>query len=208
LNAEETKDAKEYFLSIAAPAGPTIISNLEVGKLGGVLDWMNLMSYDFHGSWDPITGHNAPMSVGPKDTASAFSITDAVNSYLNGGFPASKLVLGVAFYGRGWDNVGSTSGGLYQSGAGASVGTWEKGVFDYTDIKDNYLPTMERYWDADAQVPYLYDPVRKLWISYDDPQSIKVKSGFIKAKGLGGAMIWEITGDRDEELLDTLVANL
>ena len=208
LNAEETKDAKEYFLSIAAPAGPTIIPNLEVGKLGGVLDWMNLMSYDFHGSWDPITGHNAPMSVGPKDAASAFSITDAVNTYLDGGFPASKLVLGVAFYGRGWDNVGPDSAGLYQSGAAASVGTWEKGVFDYTDIKDNYLPTMQRYWDADAQVPYLYDATRKLWISYDDPQSMKVKSDFIKAKGLGGAMIWEITGDRDEELLDTLVANL
>lgn len=208
LNAEEAKDAKEYFLSIAAPAGPTIIPNLEVGKLGGVLDWMNLMSYDFHGSWDPITGHNAPMSVGPKDAASAFSITDAVNTYLDGGFPASKLVLGVAFYGRGWDNVGPDSAGLYQSGAAASVGTWEKGVFDYTDIKDNYLPTMQRYWDADAQVPYLYDATRKLWISYDDPQSMKVKSDFIKAKGLGGAMIWEITGDRDEELLDTLVANL
>ena len=208
LNTEETKDGQDYYLSIAAPAGPTIISNLEVGKLGGILDWMNLMSYDFHGSWDPITGHNAPMSVGPKDTASAFSITDAVNTYLDGGFPANKLVLGVAFYGRGWDNVASTAGGLYQSGAGASVGTWEKGVFDYTDIRNNYLPTMQRYWDADAQVPYLYDAVRKLWISYDDPQSIKVKADFIKAKGLGGAMIWEITGDRDKELLDTLVANL
>jgi chitinase len=208
LNTEEIKDGQDYYLSIAAPAGPTIISNLEVGKLGGILDWMNLMSYDFHGSWDPITGHNAPMSVGPKDTASAFSITDAVNTYLNGGFPANKLVLGVAFYGRGWDNVASTAGGLYQSGAGASVGTWEKGVFDYTDIRNNYLPTMQRYWDADAQVPYLYDAVRKLWISYDDPQSIKIKADFIKAKGLGGAMVWEITGDRDEELLDTLVANL
>jgi chitinase len=208
LNAEEAKDSRSYSLSIAAPAGPSIIPNLESAKIGGVLDWMNLMSYDFHGSWDPITGHNAPMTVGPKDTAAGFSITDAVDSYLKAGFPAAKLVLGVPFYGRGWENVGPTGAGLYQSGTAASVGTWEKGVFDYSDIKSNYLPSMTRSWDASAQVPYLYDPARRLWISYDDAQSMKIKADYIKAKGLGGAMIWEITGDRSQELLDTLVGNL
>jgi chitinase len=208
LNAEEAKDSRTYSLSIAAPAGPSIIPNLESAKIGGVLDWMNLMSYDFHGSWDPITGHNAPMTVGPKDTAAGFSITDAVDSYLKTGFPAAKLVLGVPFYGRGWENVGPNASGLYQSGTAASVGTWEKGVFDYSDIKSNYLPSMTRSWDASAQVPYLYDPALRLWISYDDAQSMKIKADYIKAKGLGGAMIWEITGDRSQELLDTLVSNL
>ena len=208
LNAEEAKDSRSYSLSIAAPAGPSIIPNLESAKIGGVLDWMNLMSYDFHGSWDPITGHNAPMTVGPKDSAAGFSITDAVDSYLKAGFPAAKLVLGVPFYGRGWENVGPNGSGLYQPGTAASVGTWEKGVFDYSDIKSNYLPSMTRSWDASAQVPYLYDSARRLWISYDDAQSMKIKADYIKAKGLGGAMIWEITGDRTQELLDTLVSNL
>jgi chitinase len=208
LSAEEAKDGRSYSLSIAAPAGPSIIPNLESAKIGSILDWMNLMSYDFHGSWDPITGHNAPMTVGPKDTAAGFSITDAVDSYLKAGFPATKLVLGVPFYGRGWENVGPSNTGLYQSGTAASVGTWEKGVFDYSDIKANYLPTMTRSWDASAQVPYLYDPARRLWISYDDAQSMKIKADYIKATGLGGAMIWEITGDRSQELLDTLVSNL
>ena len=208
LDALGRTDAKHYDLSIAAPAGPTVIPNLEIAELGATLDWMNLMSYDFHGSWDPITGHNAPMIVGSKDMAAKFSITDAVNAYIWAGFPASKLVLGVPFYGRGWQNVSSTAGGLYQPGTAATVGTWENGVFDYTDIRANYLPKMTRYWDSEAQVPYLYDPVSKLWISYDDAQSIKVKADFIKAKGLGGAMIWEISGDRNNELLDTLVTNL
>ena len=208
LDALGRVDAKHYDLSIAAPAGPTVIPNLEIANLGATVDWMNLMSYDFHGSWDPITGHNAPMIVGSKDKAAKFSITDAVNSYLSEGFPASKLVLGVPFYGRGLQNVGSTAGGLYQPGTAATVGTWENGAFDYSDIRANYLPKMTRYWDSEAQVPYLYDPVSRLWISYDDTQSIKVKADFIKAKGLGGAMIWEISGDRTYELLDTLVTNL
>ena len=83
-----------------------------------------------------------------------------------------------------------------------------EGVFDYHDIVANYLPTMTRYWDADAQVPYLYDPSRRLWISYDDPQSIKAKADFIKDRGLGGAMFWELSNDRSYALLDSLVANL
>ena len=203
-----TDGGRHYDLSIAAPAGPSIIPNIEVAKIADSLDWMNLMSYDYHGGWDPITGHNAPMNVGSKDSAQGFSITDTVNAYLTGGFPAPKLVLGVPFYGRGWENVSSADAGLYQSGTNASVGTWEKGVFDYTDIRANYLPTMTRYWDAQAQVPYLYDAARKLWISYDDPQSMKAKTDFITAKGLGGAMAWELSGDRDQELLDVLVTNL
>lgn len=208
LDAREATDGTDYYLSIAAPAGPTTIPNLEAAKIGGILDWMNLMSYDFHGGWDPITGHNAPMTVGAKDRSARFSIADAVDAYLDSGFPASKLVLGVAFYGRAWEGVGSTDAGLYQPGTNASVGTWEKGVMDYSDIRANYLPTMTRYWDAAAKVPFLYDPARRLWISYDDPESMKVKTDYISARGLGGAMIWEISGDRSSELLDTLVQNL
>lgn len=208
LDAEERADGRDYYLTIAAPAGPTTIPNLEADKMGSALDWMNLMSYDFHGSWDPITGHNAPMSVGPKDTATGFSVSDAVDAYLATGFPANKLVLGVPFYGRGWEGVSATDAGLYQPARGASVGTWEKGVFDYHDIVANYLPTMTRYWDEAAQVPYLYDPARGLWITYDDPQSMKAKTDFIKERGLGGAMFWELSNDRTYQLLDTLVDNL
>ena len=207
LAAQTAIDGEHHPLTIAAPAGPTTIPNLEAKNIGGIIDWMNLMSYDYHGGWDPITGHNAPLNVGSKDTAQGFSISDSVDAYLNAGFPAQKLVLGLPLYGRGWENVSATANGLYQSGVNASVGTWEKGVFDYTDIKNNYLPTMTRYWDAEAQVPYLYDPARKLWISYDDPQSIKIKVDYIKAKGLGGAMLWELSGDRDEELIDVIGAN-
>ena len=47
-----------------------------------------------------------------------------------------------------------------------------------------------------------------LWITYDDPQSMKAKTDFIKERGLGGAMFWELSNDRTYQLLDTLVANL
>lgn len=209
LDAQAKVDGgTHYALSIAAPAGPSIIPNLEVAKIGSILDWMNLMSYDFRGSWDPTTGHNAPLAAGPKDSLAGFNITSAVNTYLSSGFPAGKLILGVPFYGRGWSGVPATANGLYQPGTATGVGTWEKGVFDYSDIVANYLPKMTRFWDAEAQVPYLFDQAGGLWISYDDDQSMKAKADFVKAKGLGGAMVWEISGDRTYRLLDTLIANL
>jgi chitinase len=73
---------------------------------------------------------------------------------------------------------------------------------------NNYIPTMNRYWDDQAQVPYLFDAQRNLFISYDDPQSIAIKADYINELGLGGAMFRELSGDRDEELLDALNATL
>jgi len=209
MDAKEVQDQRDYSLTIAAPAGPAIIDNLEVSKVAATTDWINLMSYDFHGGWEPTTGHNAPLAQSPADPSPAgLSVSEAVDAYLTRGVPANKLVLGVPFYGRGWTTSGTANAGLYQPGVGASVGTWEPGVFDYTDIERNYLPKMTRYWDDTAKVPYLYDPNTKLFISYDDPQSMTAKAAYINSKNLGGAMFWELSGDRDEKLLDALNTTL
>ena len=209
MNVKEALDSRDYYLTIAAPAGPGIIDNLEVSKVAATTDWINLMSYDFHGGWENVTGHNAPLAQSSADPAPAgLSVTEAVDTYLARGLPADKMVLGVPFYGRGWTTNGTANAGLFQAGVGSGVGTWEAGVFDYTDIERNYLPKMTRYWDDTAKVPYLYDPATKLFISYDDQQSIAAKAAYINSKGLGGAMIWELSGDRDEKLLDSLNSTL
>ena len=39
----------------------TIEGGYEVDKLGSLLDWVNLKTYDFHGNWDNITGHHTAM---------------------------------------------------------------------------------------------------------------------------------------------------
>ncbi len=208
LDAQGAADNRTYDLSIAAPAGPTTLRNLEISNLAKHIDWMNLMAYDFHGGWDAATGHNAALFTDTGDTMADYNVGAAVDSYLAAGMPAKKIVVGLALYGRGWQGVGSTNNGLHQAGVSAGVGTWEKGVFDYDDLVTNYLPTMTRYWDNNAKVPYLYDPARGLFISYDDAQSIKLKVDYVKSKNLGGVMVWETSGDRKGELLDVIVKNL
>ena len=201
---------KHYDLTIAAPAGPSTLQNLEIDKISGILDWINLMTYDYHGGWESKTGHNAPLAQPTGDPGPAgLNIDSTVNAYLGAGAPANKLVLGVPFYGHSFAGVGSANNGLFQATSGAGTGTWEAGSVDYKDIAANYLPRLTRHWDASAKVPYLYDAAKREFISYDDPESMGHKANYIAAKGLGGGMFWEISGDTsDYALLDSLNANM
>lgn len=211
LNRQGSADAgKHYDLTIAAPAGPSILTNLEISKVASTVDWINLMTYDFHGSWDSKTGHNAPLTQPTGDPGPAGFYSDStVNSYLSAGAPANKLVLGVPFYGRSFAGVGATNNGLFQPTSGAGTGTWEAGVLDYKDIAANYAPRLARNYDTSAKVPYLYDAAKREFISYDDPASMGLKANYIASKGLGGGMFWEVSGDTsDYALLDSLNANM
>ena len=197
-------DNRTYLLTIAAPVGPGTIHNFELGKIASIVDWLNLMSYDFHGTWESTTNFNAPLFRSPTDPADAgLNVDAAVQTYLSSDVPAEKLVLGVPFYGHGWSGVSEAGEGLYQPGGAAAPGTWEAGSYDYKDLVKNYLPTYKRYWNADSYVPWLYDAAGRVFISYDDPQSLSAKAGYVRDQGLAGIMIWELS-QGDESLIDAL----
>jgi len=185
-----------HLLSIAVGAAPAVLANLELSKIHAYLDSINVMTYDFHGGWEKTTGHNSPLYRAKGETAPVGWDTDAAaTAYISGGVPASKVIVGGAFYGRGWAGVPATNDGLFQSATGPSPGTWEQGVLDYHDIAANYLPTFTRKWDAEAKVPWLYNASKQIMISYDDAESLKVRSQYVNTKGLGGLMVWELSGD-------------
>jgi GH18 family chitinase len=201
-------DNRQYLLTIAAPIGPGNMRNLELDAIASTVDWINLMGYDFHGAWDTTTNFNAPLYRTPTDPADAsLNIDAAVQAYLSGGVPAGKLVLGVPFYGHGWSGVPETANGLYQSASGVAPGTWEPGSYDYKDIATNYSTTFKRYWNADAYVPWLYDAASKVFISYDDPQSLEGKAAYAREKDLAGVMVWEVS-QGDDTLFDAIYKGL
>ncbi|MFD0696977.1 glycosyl hydrolase family 18 protein [Paenibacillus sp. GCM10027628] len=206
LDTAGAADGKHYYLTIAAGAGPSYITNNQLSSMASILDWVNLMSYDFHGSWEAKSGQNAPLYFDPADSSSDpvnFNVDKAVTSFLAAGVPASKLVLGLPYYGRGWAGCANVNGGQYQTCSGVSqTGTWEKGSYDFNDLQANYINKngYTRYWNSVTKTPYLYNPSGGTYISYDDEQSIQAKVDYIKSKGLGGAMSWEVTGDRNKTL--------
>ncbi|HTL18245.1 MAG TPA: glycosyl hydrolase family 18 protein [Patescibacteria group bacterium] len=205
LDALGTADGKHYLLTIAAPPSAGTAQNLERSEIIKSLDWINLMAYDLHGTWETSTNFNSPLYQASKDPGDASSNVDAsIQGYLKAGIPAEKLVMGVPFYGHGWKGVPDTDHGLYQSASGAAPGLYEAGAFDYKELKDNYFATYTRSWDTEAQVPWLYNPTTGIFIGYDDPESIAAKAGYAKDQGLGGVMIWELSQDDNGELLSAI----
>jgi len=214
LDAAGKADTANYLLSIAGPAGPRTIEHFDLAGIAKHVDWINVMAYDFHGGWDQTTHFNAPLSQvrnDPVDDALSkrLNVASATETYLKAGVPAEKIVLGVPFFGRGWSGVKDANNGLFQPRTGIPKGTWEDGVFDYKDIEAKYLKTMTRHWNDDAKVPWLFNPKTGLFITYDDPESIKLKAEFARDKKLGGVMIWELSeDDRRGSLLEAARAGL
>ncbi len=220
LDSLETANSQEYLLTIAAPANPAIIANIEVDSIPQYLDWINVMTYDFHGPWggapDPVTNFNSPLHIAPDDPLpepyhSSFNLEAAVRNYLALGVPQTKLHPGCAFYGRAFAEVPNVNNGLFASYNGPSwQGTWEPGVFDHWDLLQNYINRngYTSFWHDSAKAPWLYNPTTRVMISYDDTVSIDEKGRFIVLQGLAGAMFWEFSADKDSVLLQSLILAL
>ncbi len=201
LDAQGGIDGAHYLLTIAAPAGKERYATIDWASVQQQLDWINVMSYDFAGSWSAITGHNAQLYRSASDPSPDNNIDTALKAFLAAGVPSDKLVMGVPFYGRAFKEVAPTNDGLYQS-YGAVSG---EGVIDYKGLDKDWLKLMVRHWDDAAKVPWLYNTKTNMMISYDDPESLQYKVDYVKQNNLGGIMIWELSNDSPDHTLLTAV---
>jgi len=216
----------DNLLSIAAPAGASTLANLNLSAVAQTVDWINLMAYDFNGPFPPyagsLTNFNAPLHYDPAGPASqSKEVADAaVQSYLNAGVPASKLNLGLAFYGRGYTGVTNANNGLYQPftgpGQGSGAAEPQAGLYPYWSLEQSYINQhgYNVFRDAAAgSVPYLFNPNAPapesgaVMISYDDPASLAAKVQYASQIGLGGAMIWDLSQDDSSNSMLNAVAS-
>jgi chitinase len=191
LDAQSAKDGKRYLLSFAGASSAYYTNNVELPKLQQYVDFVNIMAYDIHGTWDSLTGLNAPLF---RDPNSAFAwdtgVSDSVQLYLSSGVPADKLVMGVPFYGYKYNNVANANNGLYQRFAGGTS-------LSYAQVVSTYLGQgYTRYFHPASKVPYLFNG--STFITYDDPESIQYKAAYVKEKGIAGAMVWSLGHDTSE----------
>jgi hypothetical protein len=216
LDARGVTDGKRYILTAALPAGRNEYAHLDLGEIHQYLDWINLLAYDFYNAFSPVTHFSSPLYTSPDDPEpdstkrSSHNVAASVHAYLAAGVPANKLVVGVPFFGIGWEGVANANNGLYQSATGPAQGTWHKnGVFDFLDLTNNYVPNALRYWSAEASSPWLYDPDSGTMITYVDPQSLGLRADYIVANNLAGVMIWQLSADdAQSSLVNTLSAHL
>lgn len=174
----------KWLITLAVSADPIKIERLGPQRIHQYCDFINIMTYDFEGSWSTKTGHLANLY---NNTNNMLSVDFTVNTYLKYNVPSTKLVIGVPFYGRGFANTQLPIGNSF---SGVGSGTWEAGVYDYKK-----LPIGKEYVDDVKVAAYSYDETQKLLISYDNPYTMKLKMNYIKSKNLGGVMSWTIDSD-------------
>jgi chitinase len=198
---------RSYLLTAALPAGPWLYQNYELKELSPVLDWFNLMTYDFSGAWSKETNFTAPLYRARDDPFPINNVDAAVQAYLKAGVLPHKITLGMPFYGRGWTTASTDNNGLYQKLTRGKVsGT----AYTYRNLAENYIGKndYQRFWSYGAKVPWLYNPADRVFITYEDPESIGYKADYVIDHYLGGAMIWHLSSDDDGTLLKTLYDRL
>ncbi|CAF1316463.1 unnamed protein product [Adineta ricciae] len=202
----------KYFLTLATGVNPDHISKMNLPKIIDFVDWINVVTYNFHNNQELQTGHNAPLYKNDNETlddASASSYTSkmnchaAIQAYLSARVPPNKIVMGIPLYGHGWQEVTNTTlnGFLQAASSVPPNGTWGDGSFDYDDIKNDVIRSYTRYWDDQSKVPFLFNSSTGIWISYEDLESVKWKCDYMKKYRLAGAFFWELSKDRKGELI-------
>jgi len=195
-------DGKRYLITIAAGADAKFIEGDWLPELARSLDWINLMTYDYHGSLEPrLSGLNAPLRADARDTTNA-SAEKSVDRLLELGIPARKITLGLPFYGKSWEGCapGPRGDGLYQPCERFGSELMLPEVRQWVNRAG-----FERHWSEPGRVPYVYNPASRVFITYEDERSIRDKTWFARMRGLRGVMFWELGSD-DNGVLRRVVA--
>jgi len=204
LDIESKKDGKKdpdkYLLTIATAADQRYIDNTELGEAQKYLDFINIMTYDFHTGSSQLTGHLANLYPSDMPGTTNKSVDKAVRIHIDAGIPAEKLVLGVPFYGRIWRGVSPENNGLFQeSESGGGSVPFSKIKVDFTEEKG-----FVKHTDETAAAVFLFNKDSQTFVTFDDLSTLAHKLEYVKENKLGGVMFWEYSHDYNSELLITI----
>lgn len=217
LDALGKTNKQHYLLTMFGPAGQQNFSNIQLAAVAKTLDFYNVQGYDFHGTWESTTNHDAPLFDDHQDPAFGenFYIDYTISAYLEAGVPAYKLVVGVPTYARGWAGVPNANNGLYQTSTGAAPSPAgdtlaTDGVATYLTLTT--LTGFTRHFDFKRIAVWLYNPTSQTFWTYDDPATVWLKMGYVNSRtkdGLGGAFVWALKDDdTNGTIVKTIAAGL
>ncbi|MFB6677339.1 glycoside hydrolase family 18 protein [Streptomyces sp. NPDC056390] len=191
MSALRSKFGSSALITSAIPADASDGGKIDATDYAGAaqyVDWYNPMTYDYFGAWDAQgpTAPHSPLSSYSGIPKAGYD-TDATITKLKGlGVPASKLLLGIGFYGRGWTGVTQAAPG--GTATGPAAGKYEQGIDDYKELKSKCPAT-----GTVGGTAYAY--CGNNWWSYDTPATISGKMDYKNQQGLGGTFLWELSGD-------------
>ncbi|WP_337921898.1 glycoside hydrolase family 18 protein [Vibrio cholerae] len=212
LDALGKTKQREYELSTAVGVGAKA-AQIDWPAAAPYLTNMFAMTYDYLGGWGPQTGHVTNLHATERSWWGMGSDV-FINQMIELGIPREKLVIGAAYYGRGWQGTKDYDGGLptaeLSSEQGAQFGTTENGYFMYWDLMKNYTAQQgyQYHYDEASHAPYLWNPEKKVFISFEDERSVAAKAKWAKEQKLGGIFTWELSGDPSGKLTQTMFESI
>lgn len=191
---------------------------MDVPLLKDNLDYVNLAAFDQQTpERNPKEGDFTAPIYEPTERVEGNNVDAEASYWLKQGTPASKIVVGIPTYGRGWKLVEKS--GITGVPPIVADGPSEPGA--YTGINGFYSwaevcsklpnPGNANLQGADQPLRKVGDPTRRfgayafripdeneehgIWLSYEDPDTAGNKAAYVKAKGLGGISIFDLGND-------------
>ncbi|MGL4820601.1 MAG: glycosyl hydrolase family 18 protein, partial [Bacilli bacterium] len=216
LDAAGAQDGKQYVQSAAVTASSWVLGGVSSNDFVNYLDFVSVMSYDYHGGWNEFVENQANIYPDPADRETTQMLMPTLSfdwsyRYYRGVLPAEKILMGIPYYTRGWENVSGGTNGLHGSSKTPATGKYNiwgddlnnDGVLEpaganplwhVLNLIDQDANT-KRYWDPVGKVPHVWNDKDRVFLTFEDEESIDERLKYIKEKNLGGALIWVMDGD-------------
>jgi chitinase len=197
-------DGTALELTVAVAASPGMIASTYPQDLADHVDRINVMTYDYHAG-ATVTNFNAPLAPISGDPNPDANIAASMAAWQAAGVAASKLAVGIPFYGRAFSQVSGLGDGLLRPGDPTGTDIWSGDGIAYRDLvaARPLQQGFQVFWNEQAEVPYLYNAAEGVWISYDNARSVAAKTEFARRQGQAGVILWELGSD-DGTLLDAV----
>ena len=184
---------KEILLTITGAAGNWVLDvGFDLAKIIDIVDWINVMTYDYFGPWDSkwgaFVGPNAPLyNAVPNGFSGKLNVDYTLKYYSCYTKKPDKIVMGIGFYGHRWENVNKEqldkNDDLWRKASHGANGKFEGKSMTYEEIENEILNNpdgshFEQKYHSTAQVPYLYSSSSNTFIAYDNQKSIEAKLNY------------------------------
>ena len=214
------EDNKDYLLSAAVTASAWVLGGVSDNSYAKDLDFLSVMSYDFHGGWNEFVENLANIYPDEADTETIQMLMPVLSMdwayrYYRGVLPPEQILMGIPYYSRGWENVNGGDGtglhGKSKTPASGKYNVWGDDLDGDGELEPaganplwhimNLMdqdPNLTKHWDDAGKVPHVWQDEEKVFLSFEDEQSIDERIKYIEDKNLGGALIWVMNGDFTE----------
>ncbi|KAL6436444.1 hypothetical protein ACFW04_004740 [Cataglyphis niger] len=193
LKKEFEKQEPPLLLAVALSGYKEVIDKAyEVHEISRAVDFMSVMTYDYHGAWESKSGHIAPLFASPGDSNPYYNVNFTMSYLVSLGAEKSKLLVGIPLYGQSYRLSTASQVGLGNPTTGpGKPGEYTKqpGMLAYYEICDRIK---RRGWKTELGPSAQFEDQ---WVGYENQESVYAKGKYITVNGYGGATMWTVDLD-------------